>query len=129
MTESQQAAKFYLRYWYKNSEGKWSLADNAPTNLWVCVKTTLDGIPHNFLHEVFEAILANKGVPMPDFQTILNWAARNPDSTMVTMDALLANPKKAKTWTARKLLEDVYRSEFIEVSDAVHRFLLSTPTK
>jgi hypothetical protein len=124
MSDVQDYANHFLRFFIRNNDGTHSLADNAPSSLWKFVSA------HSDLNRelVYDAILglATRKVPPPKtIEQILVWFAKHPQST-VRCDEILQGKQKVTSFN--KLMEKAYSLERSRVTDQVHNFILGLTT-
>ena len=110
-----------MKYWYKDAANTWRVADNAPSQLHLCVRSMPKGTDPNTIHVVFESVATKKPIPTPDNATLLYWVATSPDA-QAACDEVLKHSAKNKCASLNALLAKAWNSYAYELLDKVHKY-------
>jgi hypothetical protein len=118
-----EIASHYIKYWSQDSNGKWTMADNAPTPLIIAVRTLPKHTDNAMIYRVFQSMASGKTISAPATDELLSWIKASPIG-MKRCDEILQHPAKNKVATLGALLGKAYLTECHSIVDQLHQSLL-----
>ena len=118
---ANEVAAHYIKYWYQDHEGNWRIADNAPTQLQLCVRSLPKHVDMDMLHRVFTCMVSKTPIQAPDMPALLKWLSSSADATR-RCDEILQHPAKNKCATLVALLAKAWSTAAYSTLDRVHRY-------
>lgn len=118
----KESAAHFIKYWFKDADNKWKVADNAPTPLVVCLRALPKNADTEMVYRVFQSLASGKTIAAPSLEELLLWVGSSPAASR-RCDEILQNPAKNKVATLGALLAKAYLSECHSIVDRVHQSL------
>lgn len=109
-----------MRYWYRDDTNHWRIADNAPSQLHIMVRSLPSYIEKDMIYSAMSAIASKKPVAVPPMDDLITWVATNP-AAMRKCDELLQF-KNHSAPTLVQLLAKAWSKEAHEVVDRIVKY-------
>jgi len=119
MTPNEVAAH-YIRYLYKDGEGRWRVADNAPSKFQLFLQTLPKGTDSKMLHAVIEALVSHRTIQAPPADELIDWVKESANAAR-RCDEILQK-EKGKIATLGILLTKAWVAEAHQILDRLHKF-------